>query len=438
MEKRGLPVPGHLPASKHPHLKKELGLFTTTFYGIGIILGAGIYVLVGKAAGLAGNSVWISFLIAALIAAFTGLSYAELSSMFPRDSGEYYYAMRSFGKKIAFVTGYMVIVTGVIAAAAVSLGFSGYFSSLFNLDHLIYISIGLVLLFSIVNFIGIKQSAWLNVFFTVCGICGLLAIIAFGFKHIGRVNYLESVDGASGVLSAAALIFFAFIGFESIVKLSEETKHAKKIIPKALILSILITMVIYVLVALSAISIVGWEKLAASNAPLADVAAAAFGSKAFLVLAITALFSTANTVLILLIATSRLVYGMSESRCLPAFLSKVHPRTLTPYYAIIAVMLLTMLFGLVGDIMLVAEATNFAVFLTFAVVNLSVIILRYKEPLLKRDFRVPLNLGRFPVLPVLGALTSIFMIFHLEKKIILVGLGITALGFVFERLFRRK
>ncbi|MFH1682906.1 MAG: amino acid permease [Candidatus Woesearchaeota archaeon] len=436
MAKRGNhPIKTH---SQHIGLKKELGLFTTTVYGVGIILGAGIYVLVGKAAGVAGNSVWISFLIAALVAAFTGLSYAELSSMFSRDSGEYYYALKSFGRRIAFVIGYLVIATGVIAAAAVALGFSGYFSSLLNLNHIVYITLGVILLFSIVNFIGIKQSAWLNIFFTVIETGGLLAIIAFGLKYIGKVNYLESVDGASGVLSAAALIFFAFIGFESIVKLSEETKNAKKIIPKALILSIIITTVIYVLVALSAISILGWEQLAASKAPLADVAAAVWGSNAFLVLAIIALFSTANTVLIILIATSRLVYGMSESKCLPSFLSKVHPQTRTPYFAVIAVMIMAMLFGLLGDISFVAGATDFAVFLTFAAVNLSVIVLRYTKPKLKRDFKIPLNIGRLPLLPVLGALTSLFMIFHLEWNVILLGLGITALGFVFEWIFRNR
>ena len=421
---------------KRVTLKRELGLFHATVYGVGIILGAGIYVLIGKAAGIAGNSVWLSFLIAALIAAFTGLSYAELSSIYPKDGGEYDYTLKAFGRKSAFIIGYLVIISGIISAAAVALGFSGYFSALFGTNSLLLITAIVLVVFSIVNFIGIKQAAWLNVFLTVIETAGLLGIMALGVKFIGKVNYLETPAGSSGIFSAAALIFFAFLGFESIIKLSEETKNPTKVIPKALILSIIITTIIYVLVALSAVSIMGWEQLGESTAPLADVAAVVFGSKAFLLLSIIALFSTANTILIILIATSRMIYSMAHSQCLPSFLGKVHSVRRTPYWAIILVMVIAILFGLLGDIELVAEITNFAVFATFIVVNASLIALRVNKPDLVRKFKVPLNVKNIPLLAVLGIITSGFMMFNLDWIVIMTGIGLIFIGFILEKVFR--
>jgi len=180
--------------------------------------------------------------------------------------------------------------------------------------------------------------------------------------------------------------------------------------PKAIILSILITSVIYVLVAISAVSIIGWEVLAASEAPLATVAAAAFGSTAFLVLAVIALFSTSNTVLITLVANSRMIYGMAKEKCLPKFLSKVHKKNRTPHVAIYLFSLFVLAFILIGDLEIVANLTNVFLFLTFAGVNLSLIVLRYKNKNQKRGFRAPINIGQFSVIALVGFLSSIFML----------------------------
>ncbi len=409
-------------------LKRSLGLVEATFAGVGIILGAGIYALLGKAAGIAGNSVWLSFAIAALVAAFTGLSYAELSSMFPSDSGEYIYTKKAFGNRLAFLAGYLIIAQGIISVAAVALGFGGYLSALLKINFIIPLAIGCIILFTIVNFWGIKETAWLNIVFTILEVGGLILIIVLAFRHIGSVNYMEMPNGYFGVFSAASLIFFAFIGFESIVKLSEETKEPRKTIPRALILSIIITTILYIVVAIASVSILGWEALGASSAPLADVAAAAMGSSAFVILAIIALFSTANTVLIILVTTSRIMYGMSKEKSLPSSLAKVHPDRKTPWVAVLAAGLLAIAFALIGDIEFVAGATNFAVFITFAIINAAVIGLRYTDGKQKRVFRMPLNVGKVPVLAVLGVITSIFMIFNLEVIVIISGIVLTLIG----------
>lgn len=395
-----------------PALKRTLGLFEVTTAGVGIILGAGIYVLIGIASGYAGNAVWMSFLIASIISIFTGLSYAELSSIFKEDCGEYEYIEKSFGKAFAWVVGIMVILTGVISGAAVALGFGSYFHALTNLP-IIPLAAAIVFLFSIVNFLGIRQSSRVNILFTFIEIVGLVIIILFGLKFFGNVNYFDMANGFHGVLKATALIFFAYMGFETVVKLAEETKNPTKTIPKALILSIIISSVIYILVAISAVSIVGWEVLSASKAPLAEAAGKAFfGNSSFLVLAIIALFSTSNTVLMILVTTSRLTYGLAEKQCLPKQLAIVHQEKRTPWVAIAAVGFAALLFTLIGKIDFVANLNDVFLFLTFAGVNLAALVLRYKMPEARRKFRVPLNIGNFSLLSLFGFFASLFMAFY--------------------------
>lgn len=411
-----------------PVLKRELGLFELVMSGIGTILGAGIYVLLGKAAGLAGDAVWISFLFASVVAALTGISYMELTSMYPKASAEYIYVKKAFGSRSAFVTGLLVIFGLIIANSTVSLGFAGYFSVLFN-TSIITIAIVLVLIFSIVLFIGIKQSVQIVILMTIIEVAGLLLIVFVGLPHIGSVNYFD-IRNISGIFEASTLIFFAFLGFEDIVKLSQETKAPEKTIPKALILSIMITVVLYILVAVSAVSILGHEALSTSSAPLADVASVALGSDAFLVMSIVALFSTANTSLLMMLGGSRILYGMAESGSLPQVFSRIHPKRQTPWVAILTIAVISILFMFVGDIVIVANISNFMIFVIFFMVNISLIRLRYREPDVKRPFKSPLNIGRFAVLPALGAISTVFLFSHLSLEVIIYGSIILILGIV--------
>ncbi len=392
-------------------LKKELGLFQLVLAGIGVILGAGIYALLGVASGIAGNAIWLSFVIGAVIALLTGLSYAELSSIFKRDAGEYDYVEHAFNKKLAFWIGLMVIFAGIVTSATVALGFGNYFSALFQ-TPVVYIAILLTLLLSLLNYYSIKQSSWFNSLATIIESIGLIIIIFLGLKYIGNVNYLEMPQGFNGVLTATALIFFAFLGFDNIIKLAEETKDSKRIMPKAIMLSIIISSVIYVLVAISAVSILGWQNLSMAKAPLAEVAANVFGRGAFLLLVIIALFSTSNTVLVSLVTTSRMTYGMAEEKGLPKALAMVDQKTKTPWVSIFLIMIATILFVLIGDIKIVAGIANLSLFITFAFVNLSLIVLRYKKPYLDRKFTVPMNLGKFNLLAFLGGLFSLIMIYY--------------------------
>ena len=423
--------------SERTELKRELGLFEVTLSGVGIILGAGIYALIGKAAELAGNSVWIAFALAALIAIFTGLSYAELSSIFPRASAEYEYTDRAFGKRLAFVVGWLIIFSGVIGASTVALGFGGYFEALTGAP-ILPSAVLLILALSMILLWGVKLSAWFAIVFTLIETAGLLIVIYVGIPHLGSVDYLQMPGGLTGVFEAAALIFFAYMGFEEMVKLSEETKNPERNMPLALIAALAITIILYILVALSVVSVVPWEVLAASSAPFAEVAAEALGPEAFVVISAIALFATANTVLLMLLAASRIAYGMAESSAMPDFLARVHPKRRTPWTAIIVVMLLSMGFVFSGDIAFVASANDFILFSTFVVINASLIYLRYKDPDRPRPFRVPLRIGTLPILPALGILTSLFLISHLDGGAVLLGSAIALVGGVFALVLRQK
>lgn len=419
-------------------LKREINLLTLTIYGVGIIVGAGIYALIGKAAGTAGNSVWMSFLFGALLASFTAMSYAELSSIFPKSASEYHYVKNALNSSIfGNIICSAEIFVDLIACSTIVLAFSGYFSGFLNIP-IVIVSVVLLMLLSMINFVGIKESITLVTIHTLIEVGGLIIIIILGLGSLGSVNYFEMPMGFGGILSASALIFFAYLGFEDIVNVAEETKSPRKTLPKAIILSLLISTLVYMLVSLSVISMSDWNMLSTSEAPLAYAVSNKFGLDISNLISVIALFATAGTALVFLIAGSRMIYGLSEAGEIPRVFSRIHPKTRTPYVSILASMIISMIFVLLGDIQLVAGITNFAAFVVFILVNLSAIILRYRKPGLKREFKMPLNIGKFPLVSLLGLLACSLMIFYLEIRSVMIGILIFGVGLVFLRFLRKK
>ncbi len=420
-------------------LKRRMGLFQLTMYGVGLILGAGIYVLIGEAVGFAGDSVWIAFVLGSIVALFAGLSYAELSALFPKAAAEYVFIKNAFKNNFfAFVIGWLTAITSIITAATVALGFGGYFAEFFEVPIIIS-AIGLLGILSLVNFIGIRESAWTNTIFTIIEAAGLILIIIIGFTVINPepVNYTDSPSGFTGIAIAFVLIFFAFIGFEDMANVAEEVKNPKKTLPRAIILSVLISGILYILVSLAVVRVVNWEELATSSAPMAMVAERGLGSEAHIILSSIALFAITNTVLITLVAGSRIFYGMAREKVFPSLLEKIHFKTKTPWIAVLVILITSIGFTFIGDIVIVANITVFAIVITFASVNLAVIVLRYTEPDLERKFRIPLNVGKFPILPLFGLGISVYMALQFEIEIILVGLAIIVSGGIFY-FFNKK
>jgi APA family basic amino acid/polyamine antiporter len=242
------------------------------------------------------------------------------------------------------------------------------------------------------------------------------------------------------VISSVIITFFAFWGFEGIVNLSEETKNPKKTVPRALMLSIIISTILYVLVALTAISVVGWEKLAASKAPLADVARTAIPDLDLsLLLSVIALFATSNTVLVSLILSSRALYGIASDNSLPPVFSRIHVKRKTPYIAVFTVMILMMIAASFQDLKMVATLADAAIFTTYFAVNICLIWLRFSEPKADRPFKAPLSIGRMPLLALVGAASIlILMALYVEPIFLLAEAGIVIVGYLIHRASRKK
>ena len=411
-------------------LERSLSLLEVTLMSVGIILGAGIYVVIGEAAGLTGNSIWIAFVIGAIVAAFTGLSYAELCSRFPRAGAEYIYVQNSFGRSYAWVTGWLIIAGNVIGASTVALGFGNYFNALFGVLDVFIVAIIVLILSGIILIAGVKETASVTIIFTIIEATGLAIIIFIGMQKLGSVDYFQILHGMEGLIRAGVLIFFSYLGFQGITQLAEETKRPEKTIPKAIIYSIIITTIIYILVGISAVSVIPGSELAGEKAPLASIAEVVFGSKSFILLSGIALFSTFNTALMMLLTGSRLVYGMAREKALPTLFKRVSKKTLAPWAAIICVTVAALLVLFLGDLKSIANLTNFTVFTVFIVVNSALIYLSVKKPK-KEGFKVPLRIKNVPILAVFGIISSIFMIFYISFNVIFMGLALILIGIIF-------
>ncbi|MBI4014703.1 MAG: amino acid permease [Candidatus Aenigmarchaeota archaeon] len=289
---------------------------------------------------------------------------------------------------------------------------------------------------SALSYVGIKESIRVSAISALIEMGGLLIVIAVCAPYIGNpaVQYFEA-PGILSIFSATALIFFAYIGFEGLANMTEDTRNASKVMPKALLLSILITTVLYVLVSIAAVSVAGSGVLASSGAPLATVTELALPGSSWL-LSVIALIATGSTVLALLIIGSRMFYGMARNHSMPAVLGKTGKRK-TPYVAIAAVMVLSIIPLLFGGLGTLALLTDMGIFIVYFFVNASLITLRYKMPRAKRSFRSPINIGRFPVLAFLGITTSLLMLLHFDAVVIYYQLVAVLAGFVVYVAFRK-
>jgi len=398
-------------------LQRHIGLFALTLYGVGDILGSGIYGLVGRAAGQLGNFVWLAFLVSFLLALLTGLSYAALGARYPRAAGSSFVIWKAFRIPfIAFVAGMATMASGLTSMAAAANIFSGYLNGMLDFVPVWMGILGFVLLLSGIVFAGIKESMWANTVCTVIEVTGLLLIIAAGIPFIGQVDLLDmkSIPNASLltptlVLSGAVLTFYSFVGFEDLINVSEEVVKPKRTVPLALMTAMLIASVIYMLVAIVAVSVVPADKLAASKEPLVDVIRVAwpwFPSKLFSVIA---LFAVTNTALLNFVMASRLMYGLGNLGLMPKFVSKVHGRTKTPYIAIAIVFVIFLVLALVGNVASLARATSLFVLLVFMCMNASLFVFQREDRKKKRKitrWRIP------QVIPVLGVIGTIVMMAH--------------------------
>ncbi|HEX5187512.1 MAG TPA: APC family permease [Nitrososphaeraceae archaeon] len=441
-----------------PKLKRTVNLFHATLFGIGLILGAGIYVIIGDAAEIAGNLLWISFIISSFLAICTGFSYAELSSIFPKSAAEYVYVKNSLGiSSVSIFVGCLTIFVGIVSASAVAIGFSNYLSVFLPGYPKILFSLWVIAILSFINFYGIRESIWFNTIFTLIELSGLVIIIFIGFMfgNFNSVNFFESpftntsqvqtfFNSIGLIFASSAIIFFAYYGFENIPNIAEETKNPSKTISKAILLSIIITTIIYVLVAISSLSLATWQEISSSDVPLSLILEKVFETKGNLIISAIAIFATTNTVLMMLVSSSRIIYGMSKDGALLDFFSKIHKTRNTPWLATIITGLLSTIVIIVSsnNISFVSKIAVFGIFTVFTFVNFSLIFLKLKKTslLLQQQHQslYSLNYKRVPIFALVGVIISFIILLQFEFTIIFSSLVIMCILFLIGIYFARS
>jgi basic amino acid/polyamine antiporter, APA family len=386
-------------------LARNMGLFSLIVYGVGDMVGAGIYGTIGVAAGVMGNAVWLSFVISMVAALLTGLSYAALGSRYPKAGGASYITQRAYAKPfLSYVVGLSVTFSGLTSMAAGANVFAQTLGATFPSFSVSLILVVFLGLLALVNFIGIRESMWMNLVFTVIEVAGLVFVIVIGARYWGRVDYLEvpvgQVFNASLLLSGAVLTFYAFIGFEDMLNVSEEVKNPEKNLPRGIIWAVSIATLLYILISITAVSVVNSQDLAnpQNGAPLAQITAKAVPWLPSWIYGAITLFAVGNTALLNYIMGSRLLYGMARQGLLPSPLGWVHGRTRTPHVSIFVLGVVVLILAFAGNIQQLASATSLLLLGCFCVVNSALVVLIYRREEPKGAFEVPV------IVPVLGVL----------------------------------
>jgi APA family basic amino acid/polyamine antiporter len=407
-------------------LKKELGLFDLVSIGISQIIGAGIFVVSGIATGIAGPSVILSFWIAGLVALLTALTTAELSSIITETGSSYAYTKIAFGRFLGFLVGWMRYFDNVVSISAVSLGFSAYLISFFfpflSQSFLVILSIALIIVLTIPNILGVKTTSRISSILILIKLSALSFLIFVGIfyiiKNFNIKNFIPFFpNGLSSTLTASSLIFFAFLGFQTIAMASEEAKDPKRNVPLAIILSFLICLLVYVGVAVVSVGSVDWRILGKIDHPLSYVAQKITNNEyASLYVTFGALLATASVALTSIYSSSRTIFALSRDNLLPNLFSRIDKRFGTPTISVIISSLISILLVLSGNINFVVSIVNFGSLFNFIFTNLSLIKLK-KEINKKPKFELPFH----PLIPIAGAISCFALIFFLENNAKIIG-----------------
>jgi amino acid transporter len=412
-------------------------------YALGSMLGAGIYGLVGQVAGVMGAAVWASFLVAMAGALLTGLTYASLGSRYPRAGGAAYIVQRAFSSRmLSYVVGLSVIGSGLSSMAAGSHVVAKNVQIALGLQSVpeLMLAFLYLALIAVLVWRGLRESMWFNAVSTVIEAGGLLVVIAVGMRFWGDANLLETPTAADWtstgliLVQGAVLSFFSFLGFEDALNVSEEVKNPARNLPIGIIAAMIGATLIYLGVAITAVSVVAWQDLAQSPAPLEAVMTRAAPWLPGMVYTVITIFAVANTGLINFVMASRLVFGLSRQGLLPSPLRRLHPKRGTPHIAVIAIFVAAAILAMVGDLSQLAAATVLLLLAVFVLMDVSALVLRRRPGEPKPPFSV------HPVIPALGALICLGLFLtravtgDLRAPMIALGLVVVFLAlYVFSR-----
>ncbi|MBA4836053.1 amino acid permease [Thermoactinomyces intermedius] len=418
-------------SQKGGKLKRDLGAFDLTMLGIGAVIGTGIFVLTGAGALKAGPALAVSFVIAAIACAFSALAYAEFASMAPVSGSAYTYSYATLGEIIAWIIGWDLVLEYLFAVSSVSVGWSGYFQSLlggFGIhfpDALTaapgavegvttYFNLPAFLIVMIITFLlsrGITESKRANNIMVIIKVAVVLLFIIVGAFYVKPSNWEPFAPfGFDGIFSAAALVFFAFIGFDAVAAAAEETRNPKRDLPIGLLTSLGICALLYVIVTLVMTGIVPYQEFAKDLSHPISLALQKAEQDWFAgVIDLGAIMGMTTVILVMLYGQTRIFFSMSRDGLLPKAFSWVHPKYKTPYTSTWIIGTIAAFVGALLPLDKLAELVNIGTLFAFTVVSLGVIILRYTQPDFPRPFRCP----GVPVIPAIAIFACLFLISNL-------------------------
>ena len=401
--------------SGEPQLERSVTLWQITLYGLGSMLGAGIYGLIGQAAGQLGSAVWMAFIVSMIAAMLTGLSYANIVSRYPKAGGAAYVTQRAYMiPLLSYVVGLTVVCSGLTSIATQSNVVAESIAKLLGLTIPIWmLAIGFLMIIGAILLRGIKECMWFNALCTIVEAAGLLIVIASGISYWGSQNLLEFPPAASHngelgaiavlVMQGAVLTFFSFIGFEDMLNVAEEVKDPKRNMPLAIILAMVAATVIYMAVAITAVSVMHYSELPKALA-LVAVVERAWPWFPTVILSVITIFAVSNTALVNWVMGSRLLYGMSRQGLMPEALGKVNASRRTPHVAILTIFCVVVVLSLIGDIKALASSTVLLLLTVFTIVNVALVILKRRPGEPEGGFEVPV------IIPILGAVVCAALI----------------------------
>lgn len=406
--------------SQQVRLRRALSLPLVTFYGLGTILGAGIYVLVGEVAGAAGMFAPLAFLVAAVVAAFTAFTYAELSARHPLSGAEAVYVQEGLGRReLSTLVGLLIVFSGLVSSATLVNGFVGYLGVFIELPEILVICL-VVLSLGVLAFWGILESVSVAAVATIIEIAGLILIIAVSGSSFATLperlpELIPPMQSNAwwGIAMGAFLAFYAFIGFEDMVNVSEEVKDPQRTMPRAIILALVVSTALYFVVVTAAVLTLPQSTLSESDAPLAALFENATGKRPTII-ALISLFAVINGALIQMIMASRMLYGMGRAGWLPERLGSVGERTRTPVIATVTIVIGVFLFALWLPLVTLAKLTSFAILVVFILVNLALIRI-------KRTQQTPAGIRVYPIWIPYGGMSLAVLLLVFQTLSVLTG-----------------
>jgi amino acid transporter len=407
------------PISKSVTLQRSLSLPLLTFYGLGTIVGGGFYALIGKVSIHAGMYTPFAFMTAAFVALFSAFSFAELSARFPKSAGESVYVREAFRREhLSTAVGWMVILTGVVSAATLATAIAGFLNDLIGLNPTLAIFV-IVLSLGLIAAWGIMESVITAIIITVIEIGGLFFIVFVARDHLmdlpqrlPEILPPLSLDVWKGIFLGGFLAFYSFIGFEDMVNVAEEVKNPKRNLPFAILLSLLLTTVLYFCVTMAAVLSVPLQQLGQSHTPLAEVVAS-WGPGTQKIIGVVSILAGVNGALVQIIMAARVAFGMGEGGLAPRWFSVIHPKTRTPLRSTGVMTAVVLTLALWFPLVTLAQATSSIILIIFTLVNLALVVIKLRAP------DPPEGAPNYPLaLPVIGFLISGgFFLFHLLVNI---------------------